>query len=189
VESRLHAGPARLSDALREMTNIEHAMGFIEEHVDVGHQVTEHFIRELHAMTVQGLEREGDETPGAYRLRSVQISKSEHLPPEAVSVPMYMAELVQFINRPDPAKYDLIKVALAHHRFAWIHPFGNGNGRVVRLMTYALLVKYGFKVKAGGRVLNPTAVFCNDRDRYYVMLGHHARPRDMVRLRVGRHAG
>jgi Fic family protein len=117
------------------------------------------------------LEREGDETPGAYRLRSVQISKSEHLPPEAVSVPMYMAELVQFINRPDPAKYDLIKVALAHHRFAWIHPFGNGNGRVVRLMTYALLVKYGFKVKAGGRVLNPTAVFCNDRDRYYVMLG------------------
>lgn len=171
VESRLHAGPARLSDALREMANIEHAMGFIEEHVDVGHQVTEHFIRELHAMTVQGLEREGDETPGAYRLRSVQISKSEHLPPEAVSVPMYMAELVQFINRPDPAKYDLIKVALAHHRFAWIHPFGNGNGRVVRLMTYALLVKYGFKVKAGGRVLNPTAVFCNDRDRYYVMLG------------------
>jgi Fic family protein len=122
-------------------------------------------------MTVQGLEREGDDTPGAYRRQAVQISQSEHLPPEAVSVPQYMAELVQFINRPDPAKYDLIKVALAHHRFAWIHPFGNGNGRVVRLLTYALLLKYGFNVKAGGRVLNPTAVFCNDRDRYYAMLG------------------
>ncbi|SFM54720.1 Fic/DOC family protein [Rugamonas rubra] len=82
-----------------------------------------------------------------------------------------MSELVTFINRADPPKYDLIKVALAHHRFAWIHPFGNGNGRVVRLLTYTLLIKYGFNVKTGGRVLNPTAVFCNDRDRYYSMLG------------------
>lgn len=75
-----------------------------------------------------------------------------------------------FINRVDAPKYDLIKVALAHHRFGWIHPFGNGNGRVVRLLTYALMIKYGFNVKAGGRVLNPTAVFCSDRDRYYAML-------------------
>jgi len=35
---------------------------------------------------------------------------------------------------------------------------------VVRLLTYALLMKYGFNVNTGGRVLNPTAVFCNDRD-------------------------
>lgn len=59
---------------------------------------------------------------------------------------------------------------MTHHRFGWIHPFGNGNGRVVRLLTYTLLIKYGFNVKTGGRVLNPTAVFCNDRDRYYAML-------------------
>lgn len=65
-----------------------------------------------------------------------------------------------------------MKVALAHHRFGWVHPFsnGNGNGRVVRLLTYALLMKYGFNVDAGGRVLNPTAVFCNDREHYYSML-------------------
>jgi len=41
---------------------------------------------------------------------------------------------------------------------------------VVRLLTYALLIKYGFNVKTGGRVLNPTAVFCSDRDTYYAML-------------------
>ncbi|MFN9448045.1 MAG: Fic family protein [Rubrivivax sp.] len=170
VESRLSPQPATLSDQLREMANIEQAMDFIEAHFRPGQDVTEHGVRELHAITVQGLEREGDETPGAYRRRAVQIAQSDHLPPEAVSVPQYMGELVQFINRPDPAKYDLMKVALAHHRFAWIHPFGNGNGRVVRLLTYTLLIKYGFNVKTGGRVLNPTAVFCNDRDRYYAML-------------------
>jgi Fic family protein len=81
-----------------------------------------------------------------------------------------MQELVDFINKDDSPKYDLMKVALAHHRFGWIHPFGNGNGRVVRLLTYAMLMKYGFNVSAGGRVLNPTAVFCNDRERYYTML-------------------
>jgi hypothetical protein len=75
-----------------------------------------------------------------------------------------------FINRADAPKYDLMKVALAHHRFVWIHPFSNGNGRVVRLLTYALLIKYGFQVNTVGRLLNPAAVFCADRTRYYAML-------------------
>ncbi len=168
VESKLDG--AEPSDHLREMENIEQAMTYVEESIQKGTDVTEHFIRELHAMTVDNLTREGDRTPGAYRAGGVRISQSEHLPPEAFQVPTYMHELVSFINEPHAPKYDLIKVALAHHRFGWIHPFGNGNGRVVRLLTYALLIKYGFNVQAGGRVLNPTAVFCNDRDKYYAML-------------------
>lgn len=32
-------------------------------------------------------------------------------------------------------------MAAAHHRLAWIHPFGDGNGRVVRLYSHALLLK------------------------------------------------
>jgi Fic family protein len=145
-------------------------MEHIENSIQAQSAVTEHFIRELHDITVRGLEREGDITPGAYRQKAVKIAQSDHLPPEFVQVPQYMQELMGFINENHPPKYDLIKVALAHHRFGWIHPFGNGNGRVVRLLTYAMLIKYGFNVKDGGRVLNPTAVFCNDRDRYYTML-------------------
>lgn len=171
VESRLGEQPDTLNDQLREMANIEEAMTFIEENCAPGQEITEHFVRELHAIAVHELQREGDTTPGTYRKGTVQISQSAHLPPDAFLVPQYMSELVAFINRADPPKYDLIKVALAHHRFAWTHPFGNGNGRVVRLLTYTLLIKYGFNVNAGGRVLNPTAVFCNDRDRYYAMLG------------------
>lgn len=170
VESKLEGSPEHPSDQLREMANIEAAMAYVEESVQQGHHLTEYFIRELHAITVGSLEREGDATPGAYRHQPVKIAQSEHLPPEFLQVPQYMQELVAFINENHPPKYDLIKVALAHHRFGWIHPFGNGNGRVVRLLTYTLLIKYGFNVQAGGRVLNPTAVFCNDRDRYYTML-------------------
>jgi Fic family protein len=77
-----------------------------------------------------------------------------------------MDELFDFLRTEHDSKYDLIKIALAHHRFAWIHPFHNGNGRVVRLFTYALLIERGFNVRQG-RVLNPSAVFCMNRDRYY----------------------
>mgnify|MGYP003598713931 CR=1 FL=1 len=169
VESTLD-GAATASDALGEIANIEEAMQYVESSIEPGTALTEHFIRELHALTVHRLVREGDATPGAYRTSQVVIAQSAHLPPEALQVPGYMQELVAFINQADAPKYDLIKVALAHHRFGWVHPFSNGNGRVVRLLTYALLIKYGFNVKAGGRVLNPTAVFCSDRDKYYEML-------------------
>ena len=170
VESKLEGSRQFPSDQLREMENIEAAMAYVEESMRHGDRLTEHFIRELHAITVGNLTREGDASPGAYRRQQVRIAQSAHLPPEFIHVPQYMQDLVAFINENHPPKYDLIKVALAHHRFGWIHPFGNGNGRVVRLLTYALLIKYGFNVKTGGRVLNPTAVFCNDRDRYYTML-------------------
>jgi len=169
VESSLEGGATK-EEHLREIANIEHAMEFIESAMEPGAAISEHFVRELHALTVRDLVREGDATPGAYRATVVRIAQSSHLPPEAVQVPGYMQELVAFINQADPPKYDLIKVALAHHRFGWVHPFGNGNGRVVRLLTYALMIKYGFNVKTGGRVLNPTAVFCSNREQYYTML-------------------
>lgn len=159
------------SDQLRELKNIEAAMKYVEDEVSVGFLITEGFIRELHGIAVEDLVREGDKTPGQYRSDNVKIAKSEHLPPNCIQVKQYMEDLVDFINNSDAPKYDLIKVAMAHHRFGWVHPFGNGNGRVVRLLTYALLIKFGFNVDAGGRVLNPTAVFCNDRDVYYDMLG------------------
>ncbi len=170
VESTLDDSPQAHSEPIMETDNIEKAMRYIDERIHSGGELTEMFIRDLHTITVTTLKREGDATPGAYRQTQVSIAQSEHLPPEFILVPQYMQELVAFINHDDPPKYALIKAALAHHRFGWIHPFGNGNGRVARLLTYALLIQYGFNVKTGGRLLNPTAVFCNDRDKYYTML-------------------
>ncbi len=169
IEARLD-GAASSSDAIREIENIERAMDYLEAAVKPGDAITHHLVRELHALTVKDLVREGDRTPGAYRGANVQIAGATHTPPDVVHVQGLMDELLAYVNAPDLPKYDLLKTAVAHHRFAWVHPFGNGNGRVVRLFTYALLLKYGFNVSTGGRVLNPTAVFCNDRERYYAML-------------------
>lgn len=169
IETKIDA-PQEAMENIQEVRNIEKAMDYLETVVATGENITEQLIRELHQLTVQNLAREGDQTPGQYRTRQVVISGATHLPPGPESVSPYMEQLVAFINNNDQPKYDLLKMALAHHRFCWIHPFGNGNGRVVRLLSYAMLVKYGFNVQAGGRVLNPTAVFCSDRNAYYTHL-------------------
>jgi len=156
----------RSSERFSEIANVEEAMDFIEKSISEGTELTNHFIKQLHQLVVGDLSEEGDRTPGAYRTWNVKISKSAHTPIDHIQVQSYMDEFLDFINQDGADKYDLLKTAIAHHRFTWIHPFGNGNGRVVRLLTYALMIKYGFNVK-DGKIINPTAVFCNDRDGYY----------------------
>ncbi len=157
-----------ISEDIKEIQNIEKAMDFIEETAKTYPSINKMFISEIHKRIVGDLSPvgEGDYTPGEYRRKNVKIMNSLHLPPDSLKIIEYMDELFNFINKKDNPKYDLLKVALAHHRFVWIHPFTNGNGRTVRLFTYALLVKLGFNVEIG-RILNPTAIFCSDRDKYY----------------------
>lgn len=160
-------------EKIREIQNIEKALAYIDEIIskNPNFQITEDFIDELQKMVVDGLSvgehGEGDCTPGKYRKLPILIDGAEHIPPKPLELQYYMDELIDFINKKDEPKYDLLKIALAHHRFVWIHPFGNGNGRTVRLLTYAQLVLSGFRVDVGGRIINPTAVFCNDRSMYY----------------------
>lgn len=168
VEQKIEHGE-RSDERFSEIANVEAAMDFIEQSISSDTDITHHFVRELHQRVVGGLDGEGDKTPGAYRTWDVGIAGSAHTPPEHLQVQPLMDEWLAFINHDHASKYELLKTALAHHRFVWIHPFGNGNGRTVRLVTYALLLKYGFNVR-DGKILNPTAVFCNDRDAYYAQL-------------------
>ncbi len=169
IENKIEEDTNNKAPNIVEIENLREAIEFIDENID-NHQIDHAFIRELHKIVVRDLppppKGEGDRTPGLYRNYAVQIKKSFHIPPALLSqVESYMDELVLFIQRVDPPKYDLIKTALAHHRFMWIHPFGNGNGRTGRLLTYAMLVKQGFNIKYG-KLINPTAIFCLDRDLY-----------------------
>lgn len=161
-----------VTPSIREIQNIEKAMAFIEENVN-DYPINRAFLSEMHKKIVDGLlpppEGEGDSTPGDYRKVNLKIYKSSHKPPEWLAVEDYMNELLEFVNKEDSPKYDLLKTAIAHHRFVWIHPFGNGNGRTIRLFTYAMLVKAGFNVNVG-RIINPTAVFCSNRNDYYNFL-------------------
>ena len=41
----------------------------------------------------------------------------------------------------------LYAIAAAHHRFSFIHPFDDGNGRVARLLTHAMMLDANFGAK------------------------------------------
>jgi Fic family protein len=159
----------KATDSIQEILNIQKAMAYIDS-TDPAEPVTQKFIRELHRIAVDGLLREGDSTPGEYRTIDVSIERSSHHPPGHYAVHADMDTLVNFVNRKVKTHEQLLHVAIAHHRFLWIHPFKNGNGRVSRLLTYAMLSKHGFVSPTGLRAINPTAVFGSDRNDYYANL-------------------
>lgn len=156
------------SDSLREIQNIVQAAQFIDT-LRPEEPITHALIRELHARTVGDLIREGDPHPGSYREVDIAITNSTHTPPSWVLVHAEMTELLDFVNTARPPHEQMLQVALAHHRFVWIHPFRNGNGRVSRLLTYAMLRRTIF-ASGGHSSLNPTAVFGNDREAYIAAL-------------------
>lgn len=167
VENELYSDTFVENEDIMEIRNNEVALDFIEKNREK--PITGEYICELHKIVVSDLNREGSLTPGKYRSLNPAIQGSKHIPPGFGLVSDLMEDLILFINSDEPEKYDLLKVAIAHHRFVWIHPFDNGNGRTVRLLTYAMLTKMGFRVDEG-RIINPTAIFCNSRSDYYKYL-------------------
>jgi Fic family protein len=80
--------------------------------------------------------------PGALRDGEVEVGR--HLPPPAAALPAF---LDRFERAYDPKNLSKVRqtvaAAAAHHRFLWIHPFYDGNGRVARLMSHAMLKRLG----------------------------------------------
>ncbi len=76
--------------------------------------------------------------PGELRTRDVTVGTHVAISPGAV--PRFLArfeEVYARVSRTD----SIVGAAAAHHRLAWIHPFLDGNGRVARLMSHAMLLE------------------------------------------------
>ncbi|WBX83817.1 Fic family protein [Sphingosinicella microcystinivorans] len=76
--------------------------------------------------------------PGLPRTRDVQVGRHVAVSPGAV--PRFLEHFEHCyanLGRSDA----IIAVAAAHHRFVWIHPFLDGNGRTARLMSHAMLLE------------------------------------------------
>ena len=75
-------------------------------------------------------------TPGLFRTQDVKVGK--HIPISPGALPRFMARFENVFSGLGKAEM-LISQAAAHHRLLWIHPFSDGNGRVARLMSHAIL--------------------------------------------------
>lgn len=74
--------------------------------------------------------------PGELRNRYVQVGR--HIPPSPGAVPKFLDRLHQ-AYRGEGRIGSILAAACAHHRLLWVHPFIDGNSRVARLMSYAML--------------------------------------------------
>jgi Fic family protein len=80
--------------------------------------------------------------PGQLRARMVAVGR--HIAPVAEDLPDFMRRFEEAYDAARLTKpRQVIAVAAAHHRFLWIHPFLDGNGRVARLMSHAMLLEIG----------------------------------------------
>ncbi|MFQ5342920.1 MAG: Fic family protein [Anaerolineae bacterium] len=142
-----------------EAINHKHAIDFVETLADTGTPITEHTIRQIHTLILRTID---DEEAGRYRRGQVRITGSEYVPPEAVSVPALMQELVAWLDSDDAsARHPVETAALSHFRLVHIHPFVDGNGRTARLLMNLWLMRASY----------PPAVIRNeDRDAYYSAL-------------------
>jgi Fic family protein len=78
--------------------------------------------------------------PGEVRTTNVEIGR--HYPPAYKSLPAFLRRFEEVYA---PAQLGSVKKILAaaasHHRLAWIHPFLDGNGRVIRLFTHLYFIQ------------------------------------------------
>jgi Fic family protein len=75
--------------------------------------------------------------PGALRDRDVKVGRLIAVSPGAV--PRFLARFEEAYARLGTTDR-ILAAATAHHRLLWIHPFLDGNGRVARLMSHAMLL-------------------------------------------------
>lgn len=76
------------------------------------------------------------------KLRNDNVEVGGHIPPAHSSIARFLDRFEEVYDTANmPAVRKIIAAAVSHHRLAWIHPFLDGNGRVVRLYTHLFLIR------------------------------------------------
>ncbi len=78
------------------------------------------------------------------KIRDGGVAVGRHIAPPAADLPHFLNHFQNAYTRNWLSKTQtIIAVGAAHHRFLWIHPFYDGNGRVARLLSHAMLLRSG----------------------------------------------
>jgi Fic family protein len=176
VQQIVRNSQAPLSDdyRIREVENVLRAYNDIKDQIAVGTRpvLTPHRIMQFNAQVLDGLELSTEVKPGRMREHSVTVGK--YRGPDAANCERLVQEMCDWLNRdefvgqgPMRIPIAIIRASLVHLYLAWIHAFGDGNGRTARLCEYLVLVTSGVPTSAAHLISN----HCNNtRDEYYRQL-------------------
>ncbi|MFH2205176.1 MAG: Fic family protein [Elusimicrobiota bacterium] len=151
-----HARPR----AVQEVLNYFAVLRFIEKHAKARAIGVRDVLR-LHSIIGQkgALDRE---PVGLFRPYAVRVG--DHLPPTANKVPGLMKDLLEWINGPGRAWPAVVSSAILHYQFEYIHPFGDGNGRVGRALAAWELYRRQFDNQ---HIFASDEILLEDRQAYY----------------------
>ncbi len=117
--------------------------------------VSEELIRDLHKILMQGIRNDAGEYSKYNRaIRGVNLAL-----PSPLDIPEEMKLLCKNIN--SYKKNPLEHIAKTHAGFEAIHPFGDGNGRIGRIIMIIQLISCGFA---------PCVISVNEKANYYECL-------------------
>lgn len=164
VEQHLK-GELRLPPSQRylqtEIDNIVNACSSIAsaEFHDQNPLITPDLLNYFNRTVLEGLDLEPEVVPGEVREHSVTVLR--YLGAPAEDCPYLIERLCEWLNSDGFATTDdyglavpILKAIIAHLYIAWIHPYGDGNGRTARLMEVYILVHAGVPTPAAHLLSN-----------------------------------
>lgn len=121
-----------------EAKNHQTALNYLFNHIAKKEKVDEALVLKLHSVLMNGVRPDA----GAYRNHGVRITGVNLPTANYMSVPKLIPEIMAYIN--EKTKDIITLSAVVHSKFEQIHPFGDGNGRVGRLLMNAILLSANF---------------------------------------------
>jgi len=169
-----------------EVDNIVEACNLIARDVQQGRPLalTPERIRHFNRLVLQDLKLDDDTAPGECRQHSVVVGNYRGAPAEDCEY--LLEQLCSWLNGDDFAAGDpilvfpfaVLKAVLAHLYIAWIHPFGDGNGRTARLIELQLLMQSGLVSMPASHLLSNH--YNQTRSRYYQELDRASKTGDVA---------
>ena len=135
----------------RQIENADAAQDWVRERFRPGDApLTLADILRMHELLTKGSD-EGNNTPGRPRIHGVQVGTEAlggvHLGAPHARLSELLDDFVTFVNSSRMrAEHPAVRALLAHFFLVTIHPFGDGNGRVSRLVEAAILFEGGYNV-------------------------------------------
>jgi Fic family protein len=150
VQGKLELPPSQ-EYLQRETENIAGACSEISQRVADGEfTLTLALLKELNFKVLDGLDVEDHVLPGEFTKARVGVARYRGAPPEDAE--FLTGLLVDWLNRDEfrgsadkreRFLFAVLRAVVAHIYIAWIHPFGDGNGRTARLIEFAILTDAG----------------------------------------------
>lgn len=174
VEGKLEL-PKSQQYLANEIDNIVKAFNRINDRLmDVGAEpVTPDVLRDFDRMVLNGLDLEDGVVPGEFRQHNVEVHTYRGAPWEDCE---YLVDrLCDWVNgdafKPEDRHMEipmaLLKAIISHVYLAWIHPFGDGNGRTARLLEFQILAGAGVPTPASHLL---SSHYNMTRTEYYMQL-------------------